>query len=375
MKQILKILCFNWRDLRNPYGGGAEVYLHEILKRIVRAGHSVTLFTSSFAGSEKSEVIDGIYIIRDGGKYSVYNKAKEFYNLNGAGYDIVIDSINTKPFGTPGFVKNKPILAIVYQLAKEYWFYETKFPINVLGRYILENYWLKKYKYIPTVTISDSSLKDLENLGFEKIFVVPVGLSIPRLNDIPIKESSPTLIFIGRLRKIKFPDHAIDAIATVRKKIPDAQLWIVGDGPIRKRLEKEAPDGVRFFGRVSQTEKIDLIRRAHVSVVPSIREGWGLVVTEANALGTPAVGYDVPGIRDAIINNQTGLLVSRHNKDELAKAIVRILNDSELRENLARASLTYSSTFDWDKSASSFLNILNDAVTQSDSPQIGIQRK
>jgi glycosyltransferase involved in cell wall biosynthesis len=356
----MRILCFNWRDIKNPYSGGAEVILHEIFKRAVRSGHEVTLFTASFDRAAPSETVDGIPVIREGDRYSVYSKARQFYETNGKDYDIVIDSINTKPFDTPKFVKDKPILVVFYQLAREYWFYETRFPLSFIGRYFLEDYWLKSYRNVPTVTISRSSERDLKELGFTNVSIVPVGSNVKPLDDIPAKEATPTIIFVGRLRRIKFPDHIIETMGYIRKEIPDAQLWIVGDGPIRQDLERRAGDGIKFFGAIWQLEKkMELLSKAHVSVVTSIREGWGLVVTEANAMGTTTVGYDVPGIRDSIINNQTGLLVEFGDRKGLADAIIRILKDERLRIDLSRRALEYARNFDYDKSASIFLDIVN----------------
>jgi glycosyltransferase involved in cell wall biosynthesis len=359
----MRILCFNWRDTKNPASGGAEVILHEIFKRLVKDGHQVTLFTASFNGGAPSETVDGISIVRDGGRYSVYSRAKNFYRKNGGLYDIIIDSINTKPFDTPRFVKNKPILAVFYQLAREFWFYEMSFPLNMLGRYFFEDRWLRRYRNIPTMTISKSSEDDLKTLGFRDIRVMPVGINIKPVYDIPAKEPTPTVIFVGRLRRIKFPDHIIEAMADVRKQIPEAQLWIVGDGPIRQDLQRKAGEGVRFFGAIWKLEeKMELLKKAHVSVVPSIREGWGLVVTEANAMGTTTVGYDVPGIRDSIINNQTGLLVRFGDKKALAEAVIRILKDDRLREDMSRKALEYSRNFDYDRSATVFMNAIKHAV-------------
>ncbi|MCJ7430836.1 glycosyltransferase, partial [Candidatus Bathyarchaeota archaeon] len=132
----LKILVFNWRCWLNPEMGGAEVFTREILKRWTEAGHKVTLFTSSFKDGKGNEVVDGVDIIRDGGMYSVYWKAKEYYNkfFSKQDYDIVIDEINTRPFLTPKFIrKGEKIVALIHQLAREYWFYETPFPISYFG--------------------------------------------------------------------------------------------------------------------------------------------------------------------------------------------------------------------------------------------------
>lgn len=112
------------------------------------------------------------------------------------------------------------------------------------------------------------------------------------------KEAVPTLVFIGRLSANKRPDHAIRAFELLRLQVPDAQIWVIGSGPEEARLRKMAGPGVTFLGRVSEEEKRERLARAHALVATSVREGWGLVVTEAAASGTVTVGYDVPGLRD-----------------------------------------------------------------------------
>jgi Glycosyltransferase len=213
----------------NPEMGGAEVFTREIIKRLSMAGHEITLFTSEFKGSKKEETIDNIRIVRDGGKFSVYQKAKDFYKNHHENYDIVIDEINTRPFFTPKFVNNKEkIFAIIHQLAREYWFYETPFPISYIGYYFLESMWLKNYINIPTITVSKSTEKDLANLGFKKIYIIPEGINLKPLETIPEKEKEPTIIYLGRLKRAKRPDHALKAFKIVKRKIPKAKLWIVG---------------------------------------------------------------------------------------------------------------------------------------------------
>lgn len=130
----LKILIFNWRDLRNPSAGGAEIFTHQNAKRWVEWNNEVTIFTSQFPGCRKEEFIDNVRIIRVGGKYLVYWKAIEFYKkyFKGA-YDIIIDEINTRPFLTPKFVNTgETIVALIHQLAREFWFLETPFPLSYI---------------------------------------------------------------------------------------------------------------------------------------------------------------------------------------------------------------------------------------------------
>jgi glycosyltransferase involved in cell wall biosynthesis len=238
--KLRSILWFNWRDIKNPEAGGAEVFTHEVASRLVKKkGYNIALFTATFPDCSLYEEIDGVQIIRDGNRFSVYKKAKDYYKKYKHKYDAKIDEINTRPFLTPKFLKeedNKPILALVHQLAREFWFYETHFPLSHIGYHYLEKKWLAYYKDIPTAAVSQSTKKDLESMGFRKLFIVPEGLKIRPFDKVPQKASRPTLVFMGRLKKAKLPDHAVAAFSMTKRKIPDAQMWVIGDGYLRDTL-------------------------------------------------------------------------------------------------------------------------------------------
>lgn len=358
----MKILIFNWRDVKSPAAGGAEVFTHQIAKRLVLAGYKITLFTSAFAGSRKYEVIDGVEIIRSGGRYCVYSKARQYYKKHSGEFDVVIDEINTRPFMTPKFVKDgTPVIALIHQLAREFWFYETPFPLSWIGYHWLEDRWLKNYADIPTITVSQSTRQDLLDLGFRDITIIPEGLNVKPLKSIPEKEDKPTFIFVGRMGWAKHPDHVIEAFTYIKKRIPDVKLWMVGDGAMRKRLEDNKPDGVTFFGHVDSETKYELMSRAHAILVPGVREGWGLVVTEANAMGTPAIGYDIHGLRDSIRDGETGLLCEP-NPEAMAEKGIELLHDDILQERLSRKALKWAEEFDWGRSTEETLKILEEVV-------------
>jgi glycosyltransferase involved in cell wall biosynthesis len=354
----MKILWFNWRCWLNPAMGGAEVFTREVAKRWVASGHEVSLFTSKYPGCQKEETIDGVKIIRAGGKLSVYRKAKSFYSkrFSKEGFDIVIDEINTQPFFAPKFVKNnEKVVALIHQLAREYWFYETPFPINYLGYHFLENRWLKQYVDIPTVTVSESTQKDLADLGFKHVSIVPEGLNFEPLDVLPEKSSKPIVVFSGRLKRAKRPDHAIEAFKIVKEKILDAELWVFGDGPFRHKLESNAGLGVRFFGKLENVERRELLKQSWVLMVPGLREGWGLNIIEANALGVPCIAYNVHGLRDSIKNEETGLLVEAGNIKALAENTISFLQNQSKRQRLGLNALQYAKEFNWDKTAKTFI--------------------
>ena len=341
--------------------GGAEVFTREITTRWVKAGHQVTLFTAAYPNAKSEELVDGVRIVRSGGRFSVYLKAKKFYSerFRREGFDVIIDEINTRPFFAQKFADNgEKVLALIHQLAREYWFYETPFPISYLGYYLFENRWLRTFIDVSTVTVSQSTKQDLVTLGFKQVFVVPEGLNFRPLTQVSDKTKKPVIVYVGRLKRSKRPDHSIKAFRIVKQKIPEAKLWILGEGSFGKDLNKMAGEGVEFFVGLSNVERRDLLKKSWLLVNPSIREGWGLNVTEAAALGTPCVAYAVPGLRDSIKDEITGLLVENGNVNALAGHILQIIENDHLRRTLSENALKFSQEFNWTKTAEQFMKII-----------------
>lgn len=321
----MRILLCNWKDVTHGAAGGAEVYTHEILRRWAADGHDVTQFAAAVAGRPEREVIDGVRIVRGGGRLGVYRAARRFLaRQDHNAFDVVIDEVNTRPFGVAGHTE-RPAVALIHQVAREMWFTELPLPLALLGRHVLEPLWLRAYRDVPVLTISPSSRESLRSYGMRDVSIVPVGVDIAPRPTPSTKERRPTVLFVGRLVASKRVDHALAAFATLRRRMPDAQMRVVGTGPLEGRLRREAGPGVHFHGRVGAEEKLELMARAHVLVVTSVREGWGLVVDEAAAMGTPAIGYDVPGLRDSV-PAAGGSLVAP-SPDALAECLLRRLPD------------------------------------------------
>ncbi len=338
--------------------GGAEVFTREVAKNWALEGNEVTLFTSRFPGSNEEETVDGVKIFRAGGALSVYWHARRFCKKHN-NFDVVIDEINTIPFFAPIILgKRTRVFALIHQLAKEYWFYETPFPINYIGYYFLENKMLAGYKETPTITVSESTKSDLINLGFKQVYVVPEGLAITPPDLVPPKSLKPVVIFSGRLKSTKRPDHAIKAFRAVREKVPNAELWMIGDGPLKKSLKASSGDGIKFFGHLSNFDRQELVKQSWVLVNPGLREGWGLNIIEANAFGVPSVAYSVPGLWDSIQNGKTGILVPSGDYHALANGIIELLTNVSLRKKYSENALAYSKSFRWSKTSSEFMKVI-----------------
>ena len=360
----MRVAFFNWRDIRHPLAGGAEVFIHQILKRFVSKGHHATLFCSTFPGCAPSETIDGIEHVRYGGRFLMYPKAYACYRRHVKGkYDVIVESVNGMPLFLPFFAREK-VVPFIHQLTRENWFSGLPLPLALPG-YYLEDAMLKVYRNNPAVVPSLSTRRDLEGLGFTNVRIVHGGADIKR-PDVG-KEPVPTLLYLGRLTRSKRVDHALRAFKRVRDAIP-AKLWVAGSGPEAGSLMRLSENlglgnDVVFFGRVSEEKKAELLTKAHLMLFPAVREGWGLVVNEANACGTPVIGYDVPGLWDSITAGVNGMLVPNGDFTAMADAASSLLQDGKKLEHLSASSAKHAKAFTWDRSAYEFLAFLEEVVS------------
>ena len=369
----MKILILNWRDVINPKSGGAEILTHEMAKRWVALGHEVTQFSSTFKKAKNEEIIDGVKIIRKGhpdARYlftSVQFLAFWYYQQEFKGkFDVILDEVHGLPFFTPWYVREKKVL-LVCEVAGSLWT-EMFGPIfGSLGR-IVEKFYLRfVYGNILYMTISDSTKKELigEGVGHKLITVLPMGLTIPDKIEVYKKESTPTLIFVGRLSKPKGVEDAITAVSEISKKVPVIRLWIVGRGDekysnhLRDLVKKYGLEKqIVFWDFISDIKKFELISRAHILLSPSIKEGWGLTVPEAAYVGTPSIVYDSPGLRDVLRGSDFKIIVKSNTPKELSEEVVKILNDKVLYKKLEKQVGFVRKQFNWQKTADVALRVL-----------------
>ncbi|HEX7158326.1 MAG TPA: glycosyltransferase family 4 protein [Edaphobacter sp.] len=349
----LRILILNWRCPKNPSAGGAESVTFEIARRLVQQGHEVEWFSAAFPGGAPEETLDGVRIIRKGRQWTVHLAAyRRYRRVISKQFDVVVDEVNTIPFFTPLWA-GIPSIMFIHQLAREVWWYESPFPINAIG-YLAEPFYLRLYQKVPVVTVSQSTKDDLSKLGFQgHITIIPEG--IEPVGELPaIKCMEPTFLYVGRMAPSKRIGDILEAMAQFRKEAGQGSLWLVGGGSERYResLVRHArqlgiADNVRFCGRVSLGEKHRLMAQAHALLLTSVREGWGLVVTEANACGTPAIVYDVPGLRDSVRHLQTGLVVHQ-TPAALADGMLQLTHDPGLYRRLREQAQGWSKTFTYE---------------------------
>lgn len=365
----MNILWLNWRDLKNPKAGGAEIMTQETAKRLVRDGHQVTLFTAQYPNGSSQELINGVKIIRKGNRLTCRFWAYLYYQKHLKGrIDLVIDEINTLPFFTPLYINERKI-ALIHQLAKEYWFCETFFPLNLIG-YLLEPFYLKLYRNTQTICASNSTKTDMENLGFKKLFVFHQGLSLTPASNIPLKPQPAQILFIGRLTKTKGVMDALSAFQIIQGQIPQIKLNLCLRGKteeindLKYKIEKmQLNNSVNIYGHLTTPEKIKLLKRSQITLLPSTREGWCLVAIESSAFASIPVGYNVPGLCDSIKNNRTGLLTRQNNPEEMADLTTELLHNKQLIRKLSQNGLTWAKTFTWEKTYQSIINVISNIKT------------
>ena len=371
-KEKLNILVLSWRGPGHPHAGGAELSTHEHVKGWVKAGHCVTLFTSSYAGAKKEEVIDGVNIIRRGSQiFGVHWEAFKWYLFGShPKFDLVVDQFHGIPFFTPLYVRGKK-LAFIHEVTKEVWSLNPwSWPFNLIptlvGRIFEPLIFMLLYKNIPFMTVSQSSKRDLTLWGIpeKNITVVHNGLDVPKIKHNFLKEKKKTLIFLGALSKDKGVEDVLKTFSILGSITNNFQFWIVGKGEAfyLKSLKLQASElkidkKVKFWGFVNEEKKYELLKRAHLLINPSTREGWGFVVMEAASQGTPTIGYNVAGLRDSIIDGKTGILTDT-NPQAMAKDLVYLINNKNKYKDFSVNCINWAESFKWEESVIESLALL-----------------
>jgi glycosyltransferase involved in cell wall biosynthesis len=367
----MKILALNWNDLRNPYGGGAEVHLEELLRRLVTYGHEVTLFCSGWTDCLSEETIEGVHIIRRGNRFN-FNLVAPWHLrslVKRQTFDLLIEDINKIPFYTPLYLDLKTLVVIPHLFATTV-FQEINF---VLGTYIYlaERPLVSVYKGRHFNVISESTADDMVARGVPRKDISVIHCGIDRKtyahDNRVTKYNCPTVLYLGRIKKYKCIQHLILAFKQVKERLPDARLMIVGAGDYLPQLKQLAnaiglQKDIDFPGYVSLADKVERLRRAHISVLPSLKEGWGLTNIEANSVGTAVVAANSPGLRDSVQNGVTGFLYEHGDIDQLAEKLLLILEDNSLREKLQQGGLAWAEKFNWDDAARKFEQLAVDVV-------------
>ncbi len=346
--------------------GGAEVHAKEIFSRLVEKGHSVDLLCSSYPSAPREEIVDGVRVVRRGGRFNFNFVAamtllREF---KGKGYDILVEDLNKIAFFTPLFLR-MPRLVIVHHLFGSTVFREVAWPVAAYV-YAWELPLKSVYHASRFEVVSESTKEDLVERGLpsENIHVVYNGLDheIHSGGGNGGPEDPPYILYFGRLKRYKRIEIIIEAFRDIVKKVENVRLVIAGDGDHSDALEMLGEslglgDRLTFTGRVSDAEKTRLFRGATLAMNTSEKEGWGMTNVEAQACGCPVIAADSPGLRESVVNGKTGFVVPVET-GELVDRAVEILQNPQLRASLSAQALRWAARFSWDEAADRTLEIL-----------------
>lgn len=368
----------NWQDLANPRSGGAEIHLHEVFGRIAAAGHEVTALVSGWPGAEETDRADGIEILRTGRRNSYSLAAPRYYrrNLRERRFDVVVEDLNKVPLFAP-FWLDRPLVLLVHHLFGTTAFLEASFPFAA-ATWLLERPLAAVYRGTPVQAVSESTAADLVRRGFPRddIMVIPNGVDLDHFTPDPAapRFDEPTALYLGRLKRYKGIPIVLEAVARLATEGTPIRLLIAGRGDAEPELRRRVTDlgiedRVRFLGFVSEDEKRRLLRKAWVHVFTSPREGWGITNLEAAACGTPTVASDSPGLRDSVVDGQTGFLVPHGNSAAVAERIRRIIEDRELRERLGAGARSFALEHAWDRTARRTLEHLEQVLERGSRPR------
>jgi glycosyltransferase involved in cell wall biosynthesis len=367
---LRRIHILAWRDLEDPEAGGSEVHIDEVARRWAEAGIEVTMRTSFAPGRSNETYRGGYRVIRKAGRYLVFPRAalRERIGRHGPS-DALVEVWNGMPFLSPVWHKG-PRLIVLHHVHAEMWGMVLPPALAALGNVIERRLAPPVYRTSDIATLSTSSRDELvHDLRFpaERVRVVPPGLH-ERFSPDPLGDDArspqPLVIAVGRLVPVKRFDLLIRAAAQAREKIPELRLQILGEGYERDALEQlvaelSAESWIELPGRVTDDELVDAYRQAWLVASTSLREGWGMTITEAAACGTPAVATNITGHADAVIDGRTGLLV---DDMDVATALVELLDDPVRRAAMSKAALARAAELTWGRTAHDLLSILAEQV-------------
>ena len=365
----MNVLWITWKDSQHPEAGGAEVVCYELSKRLLADGHNVTLLTTDYKGAKEQGSLPGLTVIRAGSsRYTHPFQALWYYvrNLRNK-YDVVIEEVNGgAPYFAVFFGRKSKRYMLYHQLGRINWFYEIPAPFSFLGYYLLVPIAtrLASLAGTPLITVSESSKKELVKFGFkpEQTHIISEGIQIAPLASLEGVEKypEPTVLSHGSMRAMKRTIEQIKAFELAKKQIPDLKLKVSGssNGSYGQKVmayiaQSPYKADIEYLGRTTDAQKTELMQKCHAILVTSIEEGWGLIVTEANSQGTPAVVYDVAGLRDSVKTTQTGM-VTAENPAGLSDGIVTLLKDQATYNAMRHNAWQWSKTITFEQSYKDF---------------------
>jgi glycosyltransferase involved in cell wall biosynthesis len=349
----MRFLMLNWRDPRNPMSGGAERVSQAYLGALLERGHEVWWYANDYPGGAPAETVNGIRIARGGGKGTSILKAIQWYRRQ-EHFDLVIDQHHGLPWYAPWW-SGTNCIAYIHEVLGPIWKAFYPWPINTIGQW-QERWTHWAYRAVPFWTPSASTKIVLHRHGVREVSVFPNGTDAKPLAELEEKPlcRPVRLVAVARLAPNKRVAHAVQAARILLQKGIQVHLTIVGTGEVEAQLKQmasqpELAERITFTGALPEEGKNTELRRAHLLIHTSIREGWGLNVIEANAMGTPAIVYPVGGLVDSTLDGQTGIVTRDETPEAVADSVQMLLSKPAEYDRLRMNAWERAKTFAWQK--------------------------
>lgn len=363
---LRRIHLLAWRDLDDPEAGGSELHAHRIATCWAESGLDVTVRSSAVSGGAPVIGRSGYRAIRKSGRYMVFPRSAASGLVARRGRpDGLVEVWNGMPFLSPVWARCARMV-FLHHVHAEMWGMTLPPLLARAGELVERRLAPPLYRRTPVVTLSESSRREIVSmlgLPAELVSVVPPGVDA-RFTPGPGRSPTPLVLAVGRLVPVKRFPLLVEALVAARQRVPDLSAVIVGEGYARPDVEAVirragAGEWIGLAGACGDDELLGLYRRAWVLASASLREGWGMTVTEAAACGTPAVVSRIAGHVDAVTDGVSGLVVD--GVPDMAAALAAVLTDRVLRERLRRGAEERAAALRWDTTASSTLRVLLDA--------------
>lgn len=345
-----------WRDRWHPDAGGAEAWLDEVVTRLARRGWTVTILTASYPDRPDHEVVDGVHYVRRGGTLSQYAVAHLSQRRLADPPDVVLDVFNGVSF-LSSLDRHIPTVVVVHHVHREQWSMVFGPVRGAIGWFVEHRVAARIQRNRPHVTVSRASAEAVaETYGVppDRIRIAYNGWNPVPSGTVPddLAPAAHRLVSVARLVPHKRIEVAIAAVARARAGGRDTHLDVVGAGEWLADLQAEAArlgvaEHVTFHGYVDEDRKHAILAASDLLLLPSVREGWGIVIGEAAQHGVPAIALaSAGGPRDSIIDGVTGELAT--GDEDLVDRVLDLLDDPNRRAGLGDKAAEQAVRFTWE---------------------------
>jgi glycosyltransferase involved in cell wall biosynthesis len=363
----MKLLHLIYDHSSNPWvGGGGAVRAYEMCRQLALRGHEITVLSGRYPGAENFregklsyEFIgtDRSYVLST---FSYALHTARYVRRRSVEFDLVVED----------FAPWNPVFSALLSKRPSVLHINHREGVNILRRwhiagilfYLVEALYPRLFRHV--TALSEATRRKIKMPG---AVVLPAGISreVLKEGESPSGEEEDYVLYVGRLQvQNKGLDTLMEAMRLLKGNGTGARLLLAGRGRDEERLREMARDlDVEFLGFVDEGEKLRLMRRARLFVLPSRFEGWGIVVLEAASCGKPVVVSDIPELSFAL---EAGFGTSFRTGDaeDLAGKLAHMLRDEPARERMGRRARQYAMDYTWEGLADKYERYLLDVLRQ-----------